>query len=249
VVPGLHADPLVHALALPLPAGPFPVRRRGARQRRRGKAEPEFELVDTGIFDEDRYWSVTVDYAKAGRPTCASSSRREPGPEAASLHLLPTLWFRNTWAWGLPGWDEIPQIHGYDAGTLVAKHRILGRLGAWPARTSPEALVCDNESNAERLWGLTSRSPYPKDGINDYVVNGQPTVNPTGSARRRRCTTQWTFPPAAPASSGCGWPGSGVRPTSGHPKRPRAATTRSTSAVVRPGLPDRKREATSSSPR
>ena len=107
MVPGLHADPLVDALALPLPAG--------ARSRTttwspsnapRGPATSrEYELVDTGVFDDDRYWAVTVDYAKAG-PTdlCvrdhASTNR---GPEAATLHVLPTLWFRNTWAWGLPG--------------------------------------------------------------------------------------------------------------------------------------------------
>ncbi len=161
------------------------VRTNGAR----GRAEPEFELVDTGIFDESRYWAITVDYAKAS-PTdmCVLVTIENRGPEAASLHVLPTLWFRNTWAWGLPGWDEVPQIHGYDRGTLVATHRTLGQLvlagqsegsgGAGEDKHGPESLVCDNESNAERLWGLGNRSPYPKDGINDYIVDGQPTVNP-----------------------------------------------------------------------
>ena len=143
----------------------------------RSRQEPEFELVDTGIFDSDRYWAVTVDYAKAA-PTdmCIKITIENRGPEAASLHMLPTLWFRNTWAWGLPGWEEIPQIHGY-AGTLVARHRVLGRL-VLAGEDDPEPLVCDNESNADRLWGLTSRSKYPKDGINDYIVDGKPTVNP-----------------------------------------------------------------------
>ena len=90
---------------------------------------------------------------------------------------MPTLWFRNTWAWGLPGWDYQPEIHGYDHGTLVAKHKTLGRL-VLAGEGDPEALACDNESNAKRLWGLENRSPYPKDGINDYIVDGQPTVNP-----------------------------------------------------------------------
>jgi hypothetical protein len=144
----------------------------------RGREEPEFELVDTGIFDEDRYWSVTVDYAKAA-PTdmCVKITIENRGPEAATLHMLPTLWFRNTWAWGLPGWEDIPQIHGYDEGTLIARHRTLGRL-VLAGEDSPEALVCDNESNADRLWGLASRSKYPKDGINDYIVDGKPSVNP-----------------------------------------------------------------------
>jgi len=144
----------------------------------RGRTEPEFELVDTGIFDEDRYWAVTVDYAKA-TPTdmCITISVANRGPETATLHMLPTLWFRNTWAWGLPGCDEVPQIRGYDAGTLVAKHRTLGRL-VLAGDGDPEPMCCDNESNAERLWGLGNRSPYPKDGINDYLVDGKPTVNP-----------------------------------------------------------------------
>jgi len=144
----------------------------------RGKSEPEFELVDTGIFDESRYWAITVDYAKAS-PTdmCILVSVENRGPEAATLHVLPTLWFRNTWAWGLPGFDEVPQIQGYDHGTLVGKHRSLGRI-VLAGADSPQAVACDNENHAERLWGLGSRSPYPKDGINDYIVDGKPTVNP-----------------------------------------------------------------------
>jgi hypothetical protein len=144
----------------------------------RTRADPEFELVDTGIFDESRYWAINVDYAKAS-PTdmCVRITVTNRGPEDATLHLLPTLWFRNTWAWGLPGFDEIPQIKGYNDGVLVAKHRILGRL-VLAGDGNPAALLCDNESNAKRLWGLQSRSPYPKDGINDYIVDGEPTVNP-----------------------------------------------------------------------
>jgi hypothetical protein len=160
------------------PQSPFPygeiVRTNGAR----GKSEPEYELVDTGIFDEDRYWAITVDYAKAS-PTdlCILVSIENRGPEAETLHVLPTLWFRNTWAWGLPGFDDVPVIHGYDKGTLVGKHRTLGRI-VLAGEDGPEAVACDNENNAQRLWGLASRSPYPKDAINDYIVDGKPTVNP-----------------------------------------------------------------------
>jgi hypothetical protein len=160
------------------PQGRFPygdvVRTNGAR----GKSEPEFELVDTGIFDEGKYWSITVDYAKAG-PTdmCIRISMENVGPETATLHMLPTLWFRNTWTWGLPGGDYQPTIHGYDHGTLVAKHRTLGRL-VLAGEDEPEALVCDNESNLKRLWGLENRTPYPKDAINDYLTQGADTLNP-----------------------------------------------------------------------
>ena len=144
----------------------------------RGREEPEYELVDTGIFAHDRYWAITVDYAKAG-PTdmCIRVTVENRGPEADTLHLLPTLWFRNTWSWGLPGFDEKPTIRGYEQGTLVAKHRMLGRL-VLAGEGAPEPLCCDNESNAVRLWGLPGRSLYPKDGVNDYIIHGKPTVNP-----------------------------------------------------------------------
>jgi hypothetical protein len=146
--------------------------------RARGRRDPEFELVDTGTFDEGRFWAIEVDYAKAG-PTdiCVTVRATNHGPDPATLHLLPTLWFRNTWAWGQPGFDAVPTIHGYPGGTLVAKHRILGRL-VLAGDGSPRALACDNESNAKRLWGLENRSPYPKDGIGDHIVSGLATVNP-----------------------------------------------------------------------
>lgn len=88
------------------PQRPFPYTDLVAENRRRGKDEPEYELVDTGIFAESRYWAVTVDYAKAA-PTdlCLRITVDNHGPEAATLHVLPTLWFRNTWSWGLPGED------------------------------------------------------------------------------------------------------------------------------------------------
>ncbi|GAA1772927.1 MGH1-like glycoside hydrolase domain-containing protein [Luedemannella helvata] len=160
------------------PQAHFPYSELAEVNRARGREEPEYELVDTGVFDEDRYFSINVDYAKAS-PTdyCILVTITNHGPEAAPLHVLPTLWFRNTWAWGLPGWSDVPQLHGYDAGTLVAKHRILGRL-VLAGEGNPEALCCDNESNAERLWGLESRSKFPKDGIGEYLINGLPMVNP-----------------------------------------------------------------------
>jgi hypothetical protein len=160
------------------PQARFPYEQLVAVNRERGRDAPEYELLDTGVFDSDRYFAVTVDYAKAS-PTdvCIRITATNHGPDPAPLHVLPTLWFRNTWAWGLPGWSDVPQLHGYDAGTLVAKHRTLGRL-VLAGEGQPEALCCDNESNAQRLWGLPNRSPYPKDGISEYLVNGLPMVNP-----------------------------------------------------------------------
>ncbi|MDG4782527.1 glucosidase [Micromonospora sp. WMMD961] len=159
------------------PQAAFPYDELVAVNALRGRDDTEYELVDTGIFDEDRYWAVTVDYAKAS-PTdlCMVVTVANRGDQAATLHVLPTLWFRNTWSWGLPGGDRIPRITGH--GTrLVGEHRVLGQL-LLEGDGGPVPLLCDNDTNAERLWGLPGRSPYPKDGINDHVVNGAATVNP-----------------------------------------------------------------------
>ena len=177
MVPGLDAHALVDALALPLPAAAVPLRRAG-RVTDAGPGEPEYELVDTGAFADDRYWAVTVDYAKAD-PTdlCMRITVENRGPDPAALHVLPTLWFRNTWAWGLPGQDAVPRISADGDGTLLAEHAQLGSL-VLIGEPGGTPLLCDNESNAERLWGVPGRSAYPKDGINDHVVHGSPTVNP-----------------------------------------------------------------------
>ncbi|GIJ46408.1 glucosidase [Virgisporangium aliadipatigenens] len=161
------------------PQRAFPYRDLVDGNHRRGRDEPEYELADTGVFDEDRYWSVQVDYAKAD-PTdmCIRITVVNRGPEPATLHLLPTLWFRNTWSWGLPGRDYAPEIRGAGS-TLVAEHRELGRL-VLAGDGAPVPLLCDNETNADRLFGLPGRSAFPKDGINDHLLHGHATVNPDG---------------------------------------------------------------------
>ncbi|MGB8253913.1 MAG: glucosidase [Pseudonocardiaceae bacterium] len=162
------------------PQRPFPYADLVEQNRRRGKDAPEYELVDTGVFAQDRYWAVTVDYAKAG-PTdlCLQITLDNRGPEAATLHLLPTLWFRNTWAWGLPGQDAVPEIRAGTDATLLGRHSELGTL-ALSGDGAPQPLLCDNETNTQRLYGVPGRSAYPKDGINDHVVAGAATVNPDG---------------------------------------------------------------------
>ncbi len=150
----------------------------------RGPDEPEYELVDTGVFAQDRYWAVTVDHAKAG-PTdlCMRITVENRGPESASLHVLPTLWFRNTWAWGLPGQDAVPTITAEGAGTLIAEHASAGRL-VLTGDPGSIPLLCNNETNTRRLWNSPGRSAWPKDGINDHVVAGSPTVNPGGTGTK-----------------------------------------------------------------
>jgi hypothetical protein len=145
----------------------------------RGRLEPEYELADTGAFDDDRYWAVTVDYAKAG-PTdlCMTVTVENRGPDRATLHLLPQLWFRNTWSWGLPGRGYVPEIRG-KGSALVAGHKELGTL-VLAGDGRPGHLFCDNETNSGRLFGTRARSAYPKDGINDHLVHGADSVNPDG---------------------------------------------------------------------
>jgi hypothetical protein len=164
------------------PQREFPYQRLLAENARRGRQDPEFELADTGVFDGDRYWCVTVDYAKAGpRDLCAVVRVENRGPDEATLHVLPTLWFRNTWAWGLPGHATVPVVRVADdapagSAALVAEHP--RGTATLLSDGDPEALFCDNETNAERLFGAPGRSPYPKDGIGDHVVHGAATVNP-----------------------------------------------------------------------
>ncbi|WP_211240836.1 MGH1-like glycoside hydrolase domain-containing protein [Hamadaea tsunoensis] len=159
------------------PQGEFPYQDLVDVNGRRSRHEAEYELLDTGVFADDRYWSVTADYAKAS-PTdlCVVVTVANRGPETATIHVLPTLWFRNTWAWGQPGEDAVPSITG-DGGRLTARHGALGTIELLGDGT-PTALFCDNETNTERLWGTPGRSAYPKDGINDHVVHGAATVNP-----------------------------------------------------------------------
>jgi hypothetical protein len=183
------------------PQRPYPYNELDAENGRRGRGEPEYELVDTGVFDDDRYWVVEVAYAKAS-PTdvCMTVTATNRGPEPATLHLLPQLWFRNTWAWGLPGRDYMPSIRASDRSgtaptrTLVAEHRLLGRL-TLTGDGAPEPLFCDNETNAERLWNKPNRSPYPKDGINDHIVSGAATVNPDRFGTKAALAYVRTVPP------------------------------------------------------
>src|ERR1700758_3688534 len=136
------------------PQARFPYDDLVAENRRRGKNDPEYELADTGVFDEGRYFDVIAEYAKAApedilvRITVANR-----GPEAATIHLLPTLWFRNTWSWGRTGEGYHPRPvieRGAGSGELIARHDALGdyRLQAEPCRgVAPTLLFTDNETN------------------------------------------------------------------------------------------------------
>ncbi|HWF42315.1 MAG TPA: hypothetical protein VN683_09550, partial [Acidothermaceae bacterium] len=151
-----------------------------AENARRSRLEPEYEIDDTTAFLEDRYFDISVDYAKAAvDDLCMRISVRNAGPDAATIDVLPTLWFRNTWRWGLPHTSPEPRITASGSALIAVQERI-GTLTLTGAATDlVDALACDNETNTQRLYGQPGPA-YPKDGIGDYVVHGTPTVNPQG---------------------------------------------------------------------
>jgi len=168
------------------PQREFPYGSLVAENRRRGKLDPEFELADTGVFEENRYFDVFAEYAKSSpddvliRVTVVNR-----GPEPAHLDILPTLWFRNTWSWGRTGegyWAR-PEISAASPTTFVAQHESLGRfrLFADTEAGAPQLLVTGNETNSERLFGpgAKNRESHVKDAFDRYVVHGEANaVNP-----------------------------------------------------------------------
>jgi hypothetical protein len=145
--------------------------------RSRSREEMEYELLDTGIFDDDRYFDVFVEYAKAGpEDLLIRISTHNRGPEAAQIQLLPTLWFRNTWA--LPANGAKPLLQQTGIGRLLASHAQLGDY-TLQAEDAPELLFTENETNTSRLWGQPNASPYVKDAFHEYLIGGnQQAVNP-----------------------------------------------------------------------
>ncbi len=168
------------------PQSEFPYARLVEESARRGKADPELELADTGAFDEGRYFDVLVEYAKDGPDDVLIRITLENrGPEAAALALLPTLWFRNTWSWGRTSEEHTEKpVIARAGGGLVARHPTLGAyrlaaaapLGVAGGRASaaePEVLLTDNETNRARLWGTPEAGACAKDAFHDYVVHGR----------------------------------------------------------------------------
>jgi hypothetical protein len=163
------------------PQQAFPYRQLLDENRRRGKLDPEYELLDTGIFDEDRYWVVDVQYAKADPTDILMTIRvTNVGPDNELLHVLPTMWYRNTWSWDAG--VTPPTLAATATGTVALEHPFLGDLellpGPDPQGSNPELLFCDNETNLFRLYGVSEGPAFPKDAINDHVVSGADTVNP-----------------------------------------------------------------------
>ena len=155
------------------PQAEFPYGRLVEENRRRGKRDHEFELIDTGVFDGDRYFDVFIEYAKAGPDDILVRIEAiNRGPEAAELHLLPTLWFRNTWSWGLDARKpRVSRDETAEIAALKVHHHYYGDRWLY-CEGKPELLFTENETNAQKLFGAENRSSAVKDGINDYIIHG-----------------------------------------------------------------------------
>ena len=152
------------------PQREFPYSQLVEENRRRGKDQPEFELLDTGVFRDDRYFDVFVEYAKGDvEEILIKITATNRGPETAPLRLLPTIWFRNTWSWAS---DEARPDMRQVQGGIELDHRTLGKRWLY-CEGSPELLFTENETNHKRLFGRENHYACVKDGINDYVVTGK----------------------------------------------------------------------------
>jgi len=167
------------------PQAEFPYATLVDENRRRDKRQPEFELLDTGVFDDDRYFDLFVEYAKADvEDILIKITVTNRGPEAADLRVLPTVWFRNTWSWG--NHARRPTLHKARPAPNPAIELNLSQPNKTRSDSrwlhcegSPELLFTENETNARRLFGTENYTPFVKDGINDHIVHGvKDAVNP-----------------------------------------------------------------------
>jgi hypothetical protein len=179
------------------PQNPYPYGDLIETNRGRSRNDFEYELLDTGVFNEDRYFDVFVEYAKAA-PTdiLIQITVANRGLERAELHLLPTLWFRNTWTW----WPDQPKPSlramptAGDATPISASHTELGDYFLY-CDGNPSILLTENDTNNERLFGTPNATPYVKDGINNYVVTGrQDAVNPNRTGTKAAAHYRLTVP-------------------------------------------------------
>ncbi len=186
------------------PQREYPYRDLVETNGRRSREEMEYELLDTGIFDDDRYFDVFVEYAKADpEDILIQISVHNRGPEAAQIHLLPTLWFRNTWSWG--DGEPKPVLRQADDGSDSSLPSDSSANYTLQCEGAAELLFTENESNASRLWGQPNPSPYVKDAfhrIRDRGRNGTLSILPRPEPRPLHIMCS-TFRRADPRSCAC----------------------------------------------
>ena len=162
--------------------------------RRRSRSECEYELMETGVFHQDRYFDIFIEYAKNEQDDIlVRVTVINRGPDAATLHLLPTIWFRNTWSWGYG--VPRPELARLDSNTIVAREQSLGEFKLW-LEDAPPLLFTENESNTERLWGWRGAEPYTKDAFHRYITQGEKdAVNPDETGTKACGVYRFDLPP------------------------------------------------------
>jgi Mannosylglycerate hydrolase MGH1-like glycoside hydrolase domain len=181
------------------PQAEFPYAALVRESRRRDRRAPEFELIDTGVFEAGRYFDVVVEYAKAAPDDIlVRITATNRGPEAADLHVLPTLWYRNTWSWDTGGPERPTLRAGAAAGgyaVIEGDHASLGARWLY-CEGAPQRLFTENDTNVERLYGRPNAGPYVKDSINAFVVEGRTdAVNPDREGTKAAAYYRQTLAP------------------------------------------------------
>ncbi|MFO0860516.1 MAG: glucosidase [Phycisphaerales bacterium] len=178
------------------PQSEFPYRRLVEENRARNRDQPEFELIDTGIFQDDRYFDVFVEYAKAdAEDILIRLTIHNRAKIAAPLHILPTLWFRNSWSWG---WDtKKPSLERAGPAAILARHWNLGEY-TLDCEGASELLFTENETNFERIFRAPSAQPYVKDAFHNYVIHADKSaVNPAEKGTKAAALYSLTLAPGA----------------------------------------------------
>ncbi len=181
------------------PHNEFPYGELLRQSAERGKLDREFEIWDTGIFADNRFFDIEIEYAKAGpHDILIRATATNCGPDVAVLHLLPTIWFRNTWSWGRdnckPSLQETAQSDA-QIGVIDAVHEVLGKYCLF-CEDAADLFFTENESNLERLWGVANSTPFLKDSINDHVVHGRiDALNPQRVGTKAAAHYKFEIPP------------------------------------------------------
>ncbi|MBV9660645.1 MAG: hypothetical protein JO337_05765 [Acidimicrobiales bacterium] len=199
------------------PQASFPYADLQETNRARNRHDPEYELLDTGVFSEGRYWVITCTWAKGSPEDMLWNIEVEnPGPDAASIQVLPTIWFRNRWSWEPAG--AKPTISLESPGRIDVRCPDIGNWAlAWEG--DADAVFCENETNTTKLYG-GSGPAYPKDGIADHVIHGAPTVNPAGRGTKAAVRYRLDVQPGQRTELRLRFwkPGEGARPTPSAPE-------------------------------
>jgi len=198
----LHATPTYSYIQslYKYPQAPFPYTQLRQEASRRGLQDLEYEILDTGCFDQGRYWDIFAEYAKNGpNDILIKITVANRGPEPATLHLLPTLWFRNTWIWGCEheGCTPKPRIVSEGKHQLVTQHATLDDMHFW-FEGEPTLLFTENETNQEKLYAVANDSPFVKDAFHEYIVQGRKeVVNPHNRGTKAACHYRLDLEPGA----------------------------------------------------